>query len=909
MAPIREGPLGRAMAWWADRVRRRAVPVTAAAGLATAAFLYAAATGLEVDTDTTHMLSERLPWRQTYEEYKEAFPRHVDQLLVVIRGASPDIADRARERLAARLRGEDVIMDVHLPGGGPFFDRHALLYMEPEELRELADNLAAFGPWLRRVEADPTLPEFFAAVERLLADGARGEAGIDPAPLLGALARAFRAQTGGEAFHLSWQELLRGERAASDERRSFLILQPRMDFGSLFPAGEAVDRVREAVRELGLDRQEEVEVRLTGQAAMEHEELHSVMRGGLVVAALALAMVGCILWVGLRSVHLLVACLATLVAGLAATAGFATAAVGRLNLISVAFAVLYIGLGIDYAIHLVLRYREGRSGGVSPGASLRGAAADVGPSIGLSAVTTAACFYAFVPTYFQGVSELGLISGTGMLIGFLVTLTLLPALLSLRPGGGIGGEATRTERLAAGVERLASRLSSALAARPRWVLAAAAVVGGVALLLAPRARFDANPVNLRDPDQESVAAYLELLRDTTAAPLTIAVVEPDLAAARRTAERLAALEVVEATLTIEDFVPERQTEKREVIDRIAAILGPPPAAAADGEGPPARTVSPGTEPAAALPGPGGATLESRLDAVRRFRESLARYRIAAGEEGAALARYLGFQIREWENRLEPWPPEGRARMAAALEESLLESLPRGMGRLRAALDPDPVRLEDLPPDLVERWVSPGGVRIEVLPAENVADTDALRRFVEGVRQVAPHATDTPVLQVAAGEEVVRAFRWAVLAALAVTTALLLLVLRSARDTALVLLPLLLAGVLTGAASVLLDMPFNFANVIALPLLLGVGVDNGIHMVHRARAAPPPDGDLLGTSTARAVVLSSLTTIASFGNLAFSPHPGMASMGSLLTVGMLAVLVCTLTVLPALLRPRLAGTPP
>jgi hypothetical protein len=210
----------------------------------------------------------------------------------------------------------------------------------------------------------------------------------------------------------------------------------------------------------------------------------------------------------------------------------------------------------------------------------------------------------------------------------------------------------------------------------------------------------------------------------------------------------------------------------------------------------------------------------------------------------------------------------------------------------------------LPEDLIEQWVSKDDhYRVTVFPRENLNDNAAIRRFVAAVRTVAPDAIGFPVIYLEAGDAVVKAFKQAFLMALVAVTFLLLILLRPKSDTLLVLLPLLLAGILTGAASVIVRIPFNFANVIALPLLLGIGVDSSIHMVHRMRAAPPAGGQLLETSTARAVLYSSLTTICSFGNLAVSPHQGMASMGVLLTIGIGFTLLCTLVVLPALMVRR------
>jgi predicted RND superfamily exporter protein len=240
-------------------------------------------------------------------------------------------------------------------------------------------------------------------------------------------------------------------------------------------------------------------------------------------------------------------------------------------------------------------------------------------------------------------------------------------------------------------------------------------------------------------------------------------------------------------------------------------------------------------------------------------------------------------------------------MLKDLQTSLLGSLPTRLHALNISLEADRVSKNDLPEELVGHWVaSDGRYRVAIFPRENLNDAGAMRRFVDAVKKVAPNATGFPVIYLEAGDAVVKAFQQAFSLALIAVTVLLVILLRPKSDVILVMLPLILAGALTGAASVLLNIPFNFANIIALPLLLGIGVDSGIHMVHRMRAAPPANGQMLQTSTARAVLYSSLTTICSFGNLAVSPHRGMASMGVLLTIGIGFTLLCTLVVLPALM---------
>ena len=236
-----------------------------------------------------------------------------------------------------------------------------------------------------------------------------------------------------------------------------------------------------------------------------------------------------------------------------------------------------------------------------------------------------------------------------------------------------------------------------------------------------------------------------------------------------------------------------------------------------------------------------------------------------------------------------------------LERMLLASLPGRLEALNASLNADYISLENLPDQLKRLWISADGKRrIEIYPQQDMQDAAALREFVRAIRAVTPEVTGAPVINLEASDAVAAAFGQAFLYAFIAITLVLYLLLARKKDVFLVLIPLLAAAVITGGASVLAGMPLNFANVIALPLLLGIGVDSGIHIIHRYRTDLPDGKSILATSSARAVLVSSLTTMGGVGNLALSPHAGTASMGMLLTLGIGVTLVCMLLVLPALL---------
>jgi hopanoid biosynthesis associated RND transporter like protein HpnN len=856
------------LAWWADRVVRNARAVVLTTIPVVVLLSYYVFTHLGINTETDGMMSDDLPWRRDYLAFEQKFSLFKDEILIVIEGQTPDIADDVRRHLAGRLQADTALVrSVYVPGGGEFFDRNGLLYLEEERLQDLSASVSRFSRWIRDLERDPTLVGLMSALDGAMQEAA-AESETELRTMLQVAAGVFHAQLEGTGFRVSWWELFQGRRATHADRRQFITVRPRLEFSELGPARTTLARVESIVAELPRDTRGAVRVRATGSLVIESDAFTSALTSTLTAGGLALLAVGVTLYIGLGSLPLIAASLLTLLAGLCGTAAFAAVAVGDLNMISIAFSILYIGLGIDYAIHLCLGYREIRAEGVEHGEALRRTSERVGRSLVLSAVTTAACFYAFIPTDFVGLGELGLISGTGMFISLFVTLTLLPAFLTVLPRAP-----------AAGVRPMDVRGARSWLARHRHgVLAAAGFAFVISVALLPRVRFDPDHLSLSDPSSPSLQTYRSLLADTTVSLLTVSVVRPGHAEAVQAADRLAELEEVRAAITLADFVPGRQPEKLALFAAIDSALGPPPEAAAS---PP--------------------DLDAGLAAVRRVASTTKEFQWRTGSETARAARDLRVLMRRWERALEEWPPSGRAGQLQTLEAGLVGSLPARLGQLRTGLSAREFTESDLPADLRERWIGPSGERrVEVIPAGRIDTSDRQHRFVEAVRSVAADATGTPVNDMESAGVTVRSFQSALLGALGATALLLLLLLRRPVDVTVVLIPLFLAGALTGAIAYLIGLSFNFANVIALPLLLGVGVDNGIHMVHRARTAPPADGDLMHTSTSRAVLFATLTTTLSFGNLAISTHRGLSTMGQLLTLGMLCVLACTLLVLPALL---------
>ena len=854
--------LSRSLARLADRLARRPLPVAVAFVLVAAAALAVSLQHLRIDTSTTEMISPDVSFRRNLTAFQQAFPEFGDTVVAVIEGETPERVDEAATALADQLGASDHFTAVDYPPSEAFFARNGLLYLPPDELQALTERLAQAQPLLAALAEDPSLRGLAGFLDLVLEYQAQGEAAPELDRMLDAMAEVVEAQLAGQYAELSWRRLAGGGADAAP-RRAVVVAQPRLDYGSMAPASDAITALRSEAAALGIAAESGLRLGLTGAAVLDTEELESVGSGALLAAGLTTVAVALLLVWGLRSLRLILAVLLTLAVGLVLTAGFATLAIGRLNLISVTFAVLFVGLGVDFGIHLVLRFREALDGGERKHAALRTAVAGVAGPLSLSALCAALGFLAFVPTDYQGLAELGIISAAGMAIAWAVSLTLLPALLAmLRP------RLRPIVRWGAGTPA---------PTRPGLVVVVAAFAGVASLLALPAVSFDFNPLNLKDPESESVRIFNALAADPETSPYVIDVLAPTLEQANAVAARLEALPEVERALTLTGFIPEAQDEKLELIDSLAFYLGP--------------TLSPADPASPSDP-------KTRRDAFAALQAALENVASDPGAERLAAA-------------LEAFGRDPSDSALAELEARLTGTLPELLERLRQGLDAGPVTLADLPAGLRDQWANEQGqARVLVRPAAPITDNAGLEAFASAVLDAAPDATGTPIVILEGGREVVSAFRQASILALAVITVLLVIVLHKVQDLFFVLAPLALAVLFTAATAVLLGLELNFANVIVLPLLLGLGVSGAVHVVMRWREEDRPR-DLAATSTPRAVLFSALTTVASFGSLAISDHPGLASMGLLLTIAIFWSLVCNLLILPSMLAlasPRRGSAP-
>jgi hopanoid biosynthesis associated RND transporter like protein HpnN len=840
---------------------RRPALVLAATLLAAALSASVVVTRFALNTDVVALFPQDIPWRQTEVAMDRAFPQRVDLIAVVVDGATPDVAERAAAALAGALEAQPALFrGVFRPDADPFFHRSALLFLPEAEVRATTERMIAAQPLLGTLAADPSLRGVGRTLE-LVAEGlARGEGDSQVLrPALAALAGSAEAAADGRIAPLDWARLFTGQAPDPLALRRFILVKPVPDYGALAPVAAAVEAVRAAAAQLGLNAGNGVRIRLTGDLVMADEEFSTVFGSAIVENILSLVAVAFLLWLGLRSGRLIFPILGTLVLGLPITAAFGLLVVGPFNPLSIAFAVLFIGFGVDFGIQFAVSLREQRYRLADQplSAALVEAAHGAGEAIALAAMALGCGFLAFLPTDYRGVSELGLIAAAGMLVAVILSLTALPAwLMFTRP---------RPEREPVGYAGLA-RVDRFLARHAVAAAAAALLLAFGCAALLPWLRFDTNPLNLRSPKTEAVATFRELMRSPDTTPNTIDALAPGLPAAEALARRLQALPEVAGTVTLASFVPEGQAAKLALVQDAADLLG--------------LTL----EPPEVAPAPTDAVARAAL--AKAAAALRAANRTTSGAEAARLAAAL--------DRVVAAPVAARERLAAAS----LPGLGSTLDTLRQALAARPVTLDSLPDSLRKSWIAPDGrARIEVRPRDLSDHSEAMGRFGRAVQAVVPDATGPAISVQESAETIQAAFLRAGVIATGLTVLLLVLALRSVRLALLALAPLTLAGLLTMATCVVIGQPLNLANIIALPLLFAQGVAFKIYYVvtwqHGERS-------LLASSLTRAVVYSALTNGTAFGALALSGHPGTASMGLLLMLSLLFALTAVMLTLPALL---------
>ena len=896
MSPSQVGRLLRRLV----RLSCRRPWLTLGAGvlLAIASVVYALTT-LTFATSTRALLPRNEPYILRYVQYDKEFG-DLDDLAIVVEAPSLPEATVYAGRLVRELKEARVPLARLAYRIDPKqFEGRALLYLSLDKLSQIRERIFDYQEFMESFAARPTLDQLVDGVATQIANAFLGgfldlglseqsKGSLDLRFVRDLIAQISTRVERPAPYQSPWGALFSvggdsegaGYFLSDDQRLLFILAQPESEKGSFTGDRRAIEGVRGVVARLKREFPD-VNVGVTGKQALANDEMTAAFddseRGTYLAFALTL---GLLVMAFLRIGKPLVL-LTILTLSLCWSIGVTTLVIGHLSLFSVVFISIVIGIGIDYGVYLLFRYEEELFLGRNLREALEITAARTGPGVLLSAATAAATFYVLCFTAFRGVQELGFISGTAILLSWLVMMTVFPATLVLidrrhanRPRG--------TVPRAIALESIHVPLVDRITGHPRTVLAVAAVLTAASALALGSVRFDYNLLNLQADGTESVAWEKKILATSGRSGFAALSAADTLDELRRKQQAFRKLKTVSEVDSALLLIPDQQAEKQKVIADFAPIVGP-----------------------VRISRPLRLDLDrliSTLDTLKR-RFDVASAEAPEGDTRRDVTR-VAQDIGRLVIKLRQSDPETATAALTLLQRQVYGDFVTSFQRLQSNLNPRMVGLADVPPEIKRKFVSDRGrFLLQIHPAVNIWDLDGAARFVADLRSVDPEVTGTPIITHEAILLMERAYKQGTLYAIILVSGMTFLMLRRVRESLLALLPLALGLVWTMGLMYVFGLKFNLGNVFGLPLILGAAAEYGLIIVIRFMEAQRHGGALVPRSTIMGVLVSGLTTITGFGTLLLAHHRGIYGLGLLLTLGSAASLIASLIVLPVLLRLR------
>jgi len=886
--------VGRAMAMLVRACARRPVlTVVIAVVLAAAAVVYTART-LTFITSPARLLPQQARYVVMLKEYSRDFGA-LNDIIVAMESADPALSRRYAARLAEELGRSGVApARISYRIDPAAFDRNGLLYLSVEDLTKLRDRLFDDEAFVEAYALRPTIDQLVEGLNQQFANaialgfmdlGVAGERQGDLRFIRAVLTQVAARLDGDATYSSPWTAAFSlghlddpdtGYFHSADHRLLFLFVRPVEREGDFTRNQGTIDVLRAAIRRLGPEFPG-VRAGVTGAPAISSDEMVTALGDSRLATIIAGMATLALLLVSFRRVRAPGLMLVALVVGLAWALGIATLAVGHLNIFSVMFISIVIGIGIDYGIYFLFRYDEERGLGAALGPALERTAVWTGPGIALGALTAAGTFFVLVLTDFQGIREFGVVSGAAVLAAFVAMVTVFPALLALFDRGHRGAH---TGGASAPPVVLRARWLERLTGYRKTILVATVLVTALAAWNAFHVEFSYNMLKLQARGVESVVWEERIISRGGRSGFAALASAETLEALNRKRDAFAALPTVARVDSVLLAIPDRQAEKIALVRQLAPLIGP------------VRVETPGA-------------LE--LDRLRAPLTTLRR-RLGIAVEGAE-GRKIGEEARAVRTlvetilaRLETADVPRVRRALHRLQRELAQDFREKLRRFQAGLDPSPVGLADVPPALRQRFVGASGrLLMRIQPAVDIWQQAGSERFVGDLRTVDPDVTGPPVTSFEAIGLIRRGYVQGSLLAFALVAAVTAVLLRSLRGTVLALVPLGLGVVWTLGLMRALGLEFNLANVWALPLIIGAAAEYGLNVFVRYAEGLATGGPTLARSAVLAVIISGLTSIGGFSSLMIAHHQGIFGLGLLLTVGTAASLVAAIVVLPVLIH--------
>jgi hypothetical protein len=845
--------------------------------------------GIVFDTSRNNLVGSNKKYHQNFLRFKHEFPTQ-DDLVVVVESENAEKNRQFVERLGAKLEAEtNVFHDVFYKGDMKMLGSKALLFASDNDLAELNKTLKDFQPFIAQFTRTTNLISLFnmicaqfrtakqetnaendalvkalPAVERIVTqatDSLRRQ-GTPPSPGITAL-----FDPGEEAEQQMYITFAKG--------RIYLVTAqaPVEDLNSA-----AVIRLRELVAETKTEVPG-LNVGLTGEPVLELDEMAQSQKDTAVAAVVSLILCALIFIYGYQETGRPVKATLCLLVGLGYTLAFATLVIGHLNILTITFMPILIGLAIDYGVHLISRYEEELRRGRSKEAALAKAMVFTGQGIFTGGFTTAGGFLAMGLTNFKGIQEMGIICGGGLVICLVPMMTMLPVLLMR------GRQNVEDQAPVAALAEKRARIENLWLRRPYWTAGITLALCALAATQLYKVYFDYDLLNMQSKGLPAVEFEKELIDSTPKGVLFGAVVATNLQQAAALEEQLTNLPAVASVDSITSFLSGDQRRKLKLVEDIKQEL---------------CTVS------FATPDPKPVNLEELSATLYSLRGYLG----AALDELPKDAPELVPQFNSLRDAIEALrremlrgdtnQVEANSLKLAEFQRSLFDDVHDTFQALRTQDSRAPLSVADLPPALRDRFVGvTGKYLLMVYPKEDIWKRENQKVFIDQVGKIYPNVTGTPVQLYHYTALLKNSYEQAAWYSLGAIALLVFLHFRSVACVALALVPVAIGSLWLFGLMGWLGVPLNPANIMTLPLVIGIGVTNGIHILNRFAEEQTPS--LLARSTGKAVLVSGLTAMAGFGSLILAQHQGIHSLGCVMTAGLATCMVAGLTFLPALLN--------
>ncbi len=857
--------------------------------------LWYTAAHLQFNTLREDLISKDMKFHELYQQYRDRF-KDFDGMIVVVEGEQPDTMKRFADQLVGRLQNRpEISSEIYYKVDTAYFKDKSLLFLEPDSLQKLGDKLRSHQDFLEQVDASPGLNTLLRSLNQEISSGVvdtlltdllgtedeetEKEDSADLGLLISLLGQMTRHVEGETSYRSPWGTFLaeedkplreQGYLVSDDERLLFILLNPQETEGDFAGSKNAIEGIREIIRDLspGFPK---IKVGMTGGEVISSDEMFTTHSDVKNASRYALTGVALLFIIFYRRVTEPLLAVFTLMVSITWAMGYTTLSVGHLNIISVVFTTILIGLGIDFGIHILCRYREERRLGNDAYLAMRNTLQQTGRGNLAGAVTTAIAFGAMAFTDFVGIVELGIIAAGGVVLCLLGMVLLLPALISIE------------ERWRKPVYTLPERVVKRDALFERFyshyyliIFVSLGLLIGCGYL-SRELYFDYNLLNMQAKGTEAVHFEMKIIENAKRASWNAALIADDIEDAKEKYRVLKAMPSVGKVESLLTAIPENQETRIRKVKALAPLIDPLEVESED------ETFS----------------LRAIRATIKKIRFKL---RKKEKDEGQDDVYEASRQVRLLDAALKNTDSETAATRLKKFSQTLFIDYRKKIADLKRSAHPTPVKVEELPQDIKDRFVSTDGkYLILAYPSINIWEREEMEKFLYEMRKIDPDVTGNAVHMFESSRLMIDGYIRAGLYALAAIIIYLMLTLQNFRTTLLVLIPTLAGAVLTLGLMRLTGIQFNLANLVILPLILGIGVVDGVHILHRCREAPECGENVISKSTGQAVILTSLTTMIGFGSLMVADHQGVYSVGLVLTLGVGSCMITSITLLPALMK--------